>query len=1085
MPHSAFIRRAFAATVAGALLLAILPISGSAAQVSYDGQLVGKKVERIVEASNGTIFVVASQEVYVEELAAATFGHSKALGARVRDIAETSERVLVLATDEGVRLVNEEETQLLGSKEVALIGSPTVLHAAPDGQLLVGGRSGMLTVVGSSVAPVPALADVFVDDVAVGADGVMWVVSQGGELIRLDRDGIPAIIDVPVREDIEGADVKAVDIDGEGGIWVASVAGVARLAADARLLSVVPGGQQTPLDALGAFSVLADPRGGAWFGTDGGVRHVSQAGAVTNVDTGIDSNVWALLLDSDGGLWAGGESSLTRTPITTWSSDPILAGRAVGALLIDGDDTGWVGGDGFLARRTVGATVFDQRFPAELEVQDLARDSEGRLLVATDRGLFREEGSGLVLNDDLVPADSNVRALLSIDGDVWIGTTSGLYQLEQGAAEPTDHSDGLADSWVTSLWEGDRGEVWVGTSTGGAARYAAGSWSQVRRSTGGLRSDTIRAGLTTGTGTWFATEEGVDVAESATDPGARFRRPNSPLDQPAALLADGNGRLVWIGTRDGLAVVEDFLTAAFDTSDGLAGNEVLALSQEPNGRLWIGTDRGLTWHRDQGKGPALGVGFSVNGEAVTLDDLNQPLRYDREKWTIGMEARDRSDGAIDRFDVSVFSDPPDLELSALQIDTGPTFDIDLRAGFDYRVEAVAVDRHFNRSEPVVVEFSVSAKTLADVVAESWRAAAVTAAVLAAIFLAAVLFARRRLLSQRIPFEDYSAVIAESEPGKVRVELRYQDTVERGTAELDPAELIELEDNPQGVGEVLATALPPGSIRGRLVQAEAARLRLQVAGTVLHEMPWEALHVPERAFLGRSNVAIVRDLGGTQPRVRLRLFRPLRALVVAASPESEDLDALDMRDEITAIKEAYGEQRVTVLDNATFSGLRRRLETRGRSFDVVHVAAHGTIRDSIPMVILHGDEDPSDIQLVSADELAEVLHQHARALLVVLNVCNSDRRTARGGLIAGDWSDKVGGIGASLVSKGAALAAIGMAFEVENRAATRFASALHGAFARSGQIDNAIRSGRVAVEGETRQWLAPRLYTNRRDGKLFR
>ncbi|HKI82226.1 MAG TPA: two-component regulator propeller domain-containing protein, partial [Pseudodesulfovibrio sp.] len=69
-----------------------------------------------------------------------------------------------------------------------------------------------------------------------------------------------------------------------------------------------------------------------------------------------------------------------------------------------------------------------------------------------------------------------------------------------------------------------------------------------------------------------------------------------------SLAVDRNGT-VWAGTWGaGLARFDGKKWRNYTTADGLPGNHIFMLYLDPKGRLWIGTDHGLSRLKKDGKG---------------------------------------------------------------------------------------------------------------------------------------------------------------------------------------------------------------------------------------------------------------------------------------------------------------------------------------------------------------------------------------------------------------------------------------------------------------------------------------------------
>ncbi|MEN8198613.1 MAG: two-component regulator propeller domain-containing protein, partial [Thermodesulfobacteriota bacterium] len=115
--------------------------------------------------------------------------------------------------------------------------------------------------------------------------------------------------------------------------------------------------------------------------------------------------------------------------------------------------------------------------------QYFAEDSRGNLWLATTKGLCRydrEQQSFVTVRTvgDASPMDNQVSALLpSADGQLWVGTRSGLHKFDPFTGRVTKWyksdnftANALHGEFVLALWEEENGVLWVGTKTGCLSR---------------------------------------------------------------------------------------------------------------------------------------------------------------------------------------------------------------------------------------------------------------------------------------------------------------------------------------------------------------------------------------------------------------------------------------------------------------------------------------------------------------------------------------------------------------------------------------------------------------------------------------
>ena len=183
------------------------------------------------------------------------------------------------------------------------------------------------------------------------------------------------------------------------------------------------------------------------------------------------------------------------------------------------------------------------------------------------------------------------------------GVTLVWYPIEPAAlgripathvCQESDAAGSLPDNFIRSLLVDDRGQLWVGSNSGGLSRYDP--------QTDGFTSFPVGAnGTSDGTisvlisdrrgGLWIGTGHGIDHLDGAT---GRIDPPDAglPRDTITALLLDHAGAL-WVGTRKGLLrrarADSQFLPYPLSAPEGPAP-VIRALHEDEAGRIWIGID---------------------------------------------------------------------------------------------------------------------------------------------------------------------------------------------------------------------------------------------------------------------------------------------------------------------------------------------------------------------------------------------------------------------------------------------------------------------------------------------------------------
>ncbi len=261
--------------------------------------------------------------------------------------------------------------------------------------------------------------------------------------------------------------------------------------------------------------------------------------------------------------------------------------------------------------------------------QDLmVEDDAGAIWLTTGEGLARVDPAhkGLELvplgpGDQGAPPPQPTTLAVDHEGTLWVGTRSGLYRREAGAAgferfvhdsrDPTS----LAESRVVSLFVDRGGVVWIGSEAAGLSLYSRfrnqfNHYLPRPDDPTSLSDRTVYALFKDSRGTlWVGTAAGglhrFDAAEEHVV--ERYANlPGSPRNLGGSwvrtVLEDSRGRF-WVGAlgggislldRDRGRVVRRYTHDPND-STSLSNDNVMDLFQDSAGRIWVATAHG--WNR--------------------------------------------------------------------------------------------------------------------------------------------------------------------------------------------------------------------------------------------------------------------------------------------------------------------------------------------------------------------------------------------------------------------------------------------------------------------------------------------------------
>lgn len=266
------------------------------------------------------------------------------------------------------------------------------------------------------------------------------------------------------------------------------------------------------------------------------------------------------------------------------------------------------------------------------------------------------------------------------------------------------------------------------------------------------------------------------------------------------------------------------------------------------------------------------------------------------------------------------------------------------------------------------------------------------------------------------------------------------------------------------------------------QHAGLRLRLRLSDApALANLPWEYLyHAAGNRYLALSTSSpLVHYLELPQPVQPLTITPPVGILGLISGPS--DLPQLDGEKEWNNLKGALdklsgdGQIKLVRLQNPTLFELQRVL--RQEELHVIHFVGHALYDEANGEGRVALCDANGAAELVSGQQLAQLLHNEPSLRLVVLNACEGSRTSI---------VDPFAGVAQTLVQQGAP-AVIAMQFAITDQAAITFCAEFYAALADGYPVDAALTEARVAISTRQRggEWGTPKLFMRAGDGLLWR
>jgi len=408
--------------------------------------------------------------------------------------------------------------------------------------------------------------------------------------------------------------VHAIFQSGDGYLWIATEGGIARFnGIEFKIFQH----ENTPAITSDDISCFAQGDGDntIWIGTADGVLRYS-GGAFHRYSTaqGLPSPDVLSIASQDGSLYVLTGSGLARfngnafLPIATpsiptaiaFSGDSLLIATASGLLQYRGDTL---------------APAYQKLSPANQPIHAFGYLPDHTSWQRTTTDLSFTANGSLRTLGSIALNGARIQSFLSGSrGDLWVGTSKGLYHLDDPLSQPRLQIDLGTDS-ILSLQEDAEGDLWVGTETSGLHVLRHHNFHSLPDITTGM----VTAITQTSDGAmWIgANGDGLDRWLSGKKHSISTRE-GLPSDIVLS-LAPGPAEDLWVGTPDGLSHVQRNRVTSITSADGLPDDFVRSLLLNPDGTLWIGTRRGLA-HLDGDKIATLthtnGLGSDLIGALV-------------------------------------------------------------------------------------------------------------------------------------------------------------------------------------------------------------------------------------------------------------------------------------------------------------------------------------------------------------------------------------------------------------------------------------------------------------------------------------
>ncbi len=461
--------------------------------------------------------------------------------------------------------------------------------------------------------------------------GNLWFGTQGGGVNRYDGK---SFVSFTKAMGLPSNNVFSICQDDKGKIWLGSTSGLV-----CGLEENGTGAGRTKITSynLGSaqirnivINIIKDKRGNVWFATtgSGAFRYDGKTFTTFSSAQGLSNeDVWSITEDKRGNLWfgtyGGGLNRYDGNAFTSFSTAQGLSNNNVFSIGEDKKGDLWFGTDGG------GVSRFDGEFfttfgiaqgLADNNVFCITRDKKENLWFGTlgggvccfDGKTFSTYGPLQGLSDFTVSSIAEDK-----NGNLWFGTQKGLSFFDGKSMAVYTTAQGLPGNVISCITRDRHGDLWFGTQGNGVCHYD-GTYFTNYTTAQGLSNNTV----------WCITEDRNGNLWFGTDGGGANVLSSETADK-LALHPDKVKDL-------------DFIFRTISTDEGLAENTVSNISEGKEGKMYLGTNKGISvlagWKTDAANEPTTSYPKGDGAGVPVFETYNKHTGYPIKDVNVGQRA---------------------------------------------------------------------------------------------------------------------------------------------------------------------------------------------------------------------------------------------------------------------------------------------------------------------------------------------------------------------------------------------------------------------------------------------------------------
>ncbi|MEY3344126.1 MAG: hypothetical protein RL090_1810, partial [Bacteroidota bacterium] len=508
------------------------------------------------------------------------------------------------------------------------------------------------------------LSSDYITCIITDRNGHLWFGTEGGGVSRYDGRKFTNYTN---EQGLPAKNVRSICMDAQGYLW---------FGCDNGIISRFNGNQFTTYSASNGIppydvmACLADLKGNVWFGTNGGgaVRYDGKSFTSFSKDQGLKGvNLACMNIDKEGDPWFGtmgaGVFRYNGKAFSTFSTPQGLPNGNVLSIIKDLKGDLWFGtyGGGLSRFNGKSFTNFStaQGFPGT-KVRGVAQDRSGNLWFGViGEGLTRYDYNSFTTFNTSQGLPSNIlfSLLTDRDGYLWMGTYGGGVSRFDGKSF-TSYSvpQGLCGDKIWSMAQDADGVFWFGSYGGGVSRYDGKSFTTFSKANGLTGDVVFDIHIDPSGSIWFATDEGLGFLSNQSK-----KHISKAIEKAQATKSV----VKWLDLGS-----TESLFKSITIAQGLSDNLVTQVTEDGLGRIWAGTNNGISLIESKNGNPKVLRQFtSASGSPIKDVNAGHQTMYLDDKDILWIGTGSEKSGLV-RFDLNAIPQAktiPRVQLTGLRL----------------------------------------------------------------------------------------------------------------------------------------------------------------------------------------------------------------------------------------------------------------------------------------------------------------------------------------------------------------------------------------------------------------------------------